>query len=74
MRLSVVGARAGMPAPGQPSSGYVLQTGRASLLLDCGPGVAGELPAVVPPAALDAVLITHLHLDLDWTGLTTPES
>jgi ribonuclease BN (tRNA processing enzyme) len=63
MRLAAVGVRAGMPAPGQPSSGYVLRTGRTSLLFDCGPGVAGELAAVLPPAELDAVFVSHLHLD-----------
>lgn len=37
-RLTVVGCRAGMPAPGQPSSGYLLRTSGATLLRDCGPG------------------------------------
>lgn len=63
MQLAVVGARAGMPAPGEPSSGYVVRTGGATILLDCGPGVAGALPAIVSPDELDAVFISHLHLD-----------
>lgn len=52
-----------MPAPSEPSSGYVLRAGGAAMLLDCGPGVAGALPAVLSLGDLDAVFITHLHLD-----------
>lgn len=63
MALSVVGMRSGMPAPGEPSSGYVVQTGSTAILLDCGPGVAGAIPTVIKPDELDAVFISHLHLD-----------
>jgi ribonuclease BN (tRNA processing enzyme) len=52
-----------MPADGQPSSGYLVETGRARILLDCGPGVAAALSAVLRPAALDAVVISHFHTD-----------
>lgn len=61
--LTVVGCRAGMPAPGQPSSGYLVATPTTTILLDCGPGVAGALSGLVPPAALDAVIVTHMHSD-----------
>jgi ribonuclease BN (tRNA processing enzyme) len=63
MQLAVVGARAGMPAPGEPSSGYVVRAGGTAVLLDCGPGVAGALPAIVAPDDLDAAFISHLHVD-----------
>lgn len=62
-RLTVVGNRAGMPAPGLPSSGYVVRTPTTTLLLDCGPGVAGAVGAVVDPASIDAVVVTHMHSD-----------
>jgi ribonuclease BN (tRNA processing enzyme) len=52
-----------MPADGQPSSGYLVESRRTRLLLDCGPGVATALSAVTDPVALDAVVITHLHAD-----------
>jgi ribonuclease BN (tRNA processing enzyme) len=63
MQIAVVGARSGMPEPGQPSSGYVIRTADSAILLDCGPGVAGALPAIAAPADLDAVFLSHLHLD-----------
>ncbi|GAB3562630.1 MBL fold metallo-hydrolase [Amycolatopsis endophytica] len=61
MQLTVLGCRSGMPAAGSPSSGYLVETGRTRLLLDCGPGIATALSASAGP--LDGVVITHLHLD-----------
>jgi ribonuclease BN (tRNA processing enzyme) len=52
-----------MPANGQPSSGYLVAAGAATILLDCGPGIATALSAVASPAELGAVVISHLHLD-----------
>jgi ribonuclease BN (tRNA processing enzyme) len=63
MQLTVLGCRAGMPADGQASSGYLLDTGTTRILLDCGPGVATALSALASPGSLDAVVISHLHLD-----------
>lgn len=61
MQLNVLGCRSGMPAGGSPSSGYLVDTGRTRLLLDCGPGIATALSASDGP--LDGVVITHLHID-----------
>lgn len=69
MQLAVIGARAGMPAPGEPSSGYVVRASGCAILLDCGPGVAGALPAIAAPDELDAVFISHLHLDHCYDAL-----
>ena len=63
MQITVLGCRAGMPADGQPSSGYLLETGLTRILLDCGPGVATALSAMIDPETLDAVVVSHLHLD-----------
>ncbi|WP_458689559.1 MBL fold metallo-hydrolase [Nocardia tengchongensis] len=63
MQLTVLGCRAGMPADGQPSSGYLVETGGSRVLLDCGPGIATALTADRDPAGLDAVIISHLHID-----------
>ena len=46
MRVTILGCRSGMPADGQPSSGYLVATSRAAVLLDCGPGIATALGAV----------------------------
>lgn len=63
MQLTVLGCRSGMPADGQASSGYLLETGGTRLLLDCGPGVAAALSGHLRPSGLDAVVISHLHAD-----------
>lgn len=63
MKLTIVGCAGGMPRPGSPSSGYLVETRTASVLLDCGPGVSGALPAYSDLGRLDAVVISHMHLD-----------
>ena len=63
MRMTVVGCRAGMPADGQASSGYLVSEGADTVLLDCGPGVALGLSGLPERPALGGVLISHLHLD-----------
>lgn len=63
MRLTVLGCRSGVPADGQASSGYLVQAGATSVLLDCGPGIATALSGAAPPEALGAVVVSHLHVD-----------
>jgi ribonuclease BN (tRNA processing enzyme) len=63
MQLTVLGCLAGMPADGQPSSGYLVNTGTTRILLDCGPGIATALSALTAADSIDAVVISHLHLD-----------
>lgn len=63
MRLTVLGCRAGMPADGQASSGYLLETQTTRLLLDCGPGIATALSSVAETASLDGIVISHFHSD-----------
>jgi ribonuclease BN (tRNA processing enzyme) len=52
-----------MPDNGQASSGYLVVTDEATVLLDCGPGIATALGAVAAPGQLSAVIVSHLHLD-----------
>lgn len=67
MNVTILGCRSGMPAQGQASSGYLISAGTETaptrILLDCGPGVATSLSGIVEPNTLDAVVITHVHLD-----------
>jgi len=63
MRLTVLGCRGGVPSEGHPSSSYLTTTPGAHILLDCGPGAATALGAVIPARELGAVVISHLHLD-----------
>lgn len=63
MKLTILGCRSGMPANGQASSGYLVSTDAAMVLLNCGPGVATALGALATPDQLSAAIITHLHVD-----------
>ena len=44
-------------------SGYLVRGGGQTVLLDCGPGVFAKLRTQVDYAAVDAVVISHLHAD-----------
>ncbi|MBW0117106.1 MBL fold metallo-hydrolase [Pseudonocardia abyssalis] len=61
MHLTVLGAQAGVPRHGRPSSGYLVSDAGTTVLLDCGPGVATALSGL--GVRLDAVVVSHLHLD-----------
>ncbi|HZG35219.1 MAG TPA: MBL fold metallo-hydrolase [Gaiellaceae bacterium] len=65
MQLRIVGSSPAWPNPGGACSGHLVD-GR--LLLDCGPGVLAKLREREPWPAVDAIAITHLHLD-HWGDL-----
>ena len=52
-----------MPSDGQASSGYLVQHGETSILLDAGPGIANELSRHIPAQRLSAVFVSHMHTD-----------
>ncbi len=64
MRLSVVGAGpAYTDRPGATGAAYLLRLDGAGLLLDLGQGSFPRLAGLMDPAALEAVVISHLHPD-----------
>jgi ribonuclease BN (tRNA processing enzyme) len=63
MRLTVLGGSAAGPNPGQGCSGYLIESGATKIVLDLGPGTFPELRKHVDFRLLDAVVISHLHLD-----------
>jgi ribonuclease BN (tRNA processing enzyme) len=68
VRLDVIGSSPAWPNPGGACSGYLVEE---RLLLDCGPGVLAKLrerPNADGWPAIDAIAITHLHLD-HWGDL-----
>jgi ribonuclease BN (tRNA processing enzyme) len=65
VRLSVIGSSPAWPNPGGACSGYLVD-GR--LLLDCGTGVLAKLRERDPWPTVEAIAITHLHLD-HWGDL-----
>ena len=67
MKLTVVGCSPAWPNPGGAQSGYLVE-GPGRLLLDCGPGVLGRLRERESWPTVDAIAITHFHLD-HWGDL-----
>jgi ribonuclease BN (tRNA processing enzyme) len=62
MELEVVGIRVGSPL-GAPCPSYVVRASGTTLLLDCGPGAVDALWRSGAIGELDAILISHMHLD-----------
>lgn len=71
MKLTVLGSTAGCPAPGNPGSGYLVEAGSSRVWVDCGPGTFAALSRLGDPASLDAVILSHTHVDhsTDLLGL-----
>ncbi|MCA9881274.1 MAG: MBL fold metallo-hydrolase [Thermomicrobiales bacterium] len=63
MEVTVLGGSAAGASPGQGCSGYLVEQGGARVVLDLGPGTFPELRRHVDFRTLDAVVISHLHLD-----------
>lgn len=63
MRLTVLGCSGSVGGPGAACSGYLIEVpGEQPVLMDCGPGVFGELQRYVDPTEV-AVVLSHLHAD-----------
>ncbi len=65
MRLRIVGSSPAWPNPGGACSGHLVDE---RLLLDCGPGVLAKFRERDDWPAVEAIAITHLHLD-HWGDL-----
>jgi len=63
MRLIVVGNGGGTGFTASASGGYLVTHGKASLLMECGPGVATQLAQYTPLEQIMGVVISHMHYD-----------
>ena len=63
MRVTVLGKSPSWQDAGGACSGYLVQDGETSLLLDCGNGVFSKLRRFIDYVDVDAVLISHMHAD-----------
>jgi ribonuclease BN (tRNA processing enzyme) len=63
MRVTVLGKSPSWQDAGGACSGYLVEDGDTSLLLDCGNGVIGKLRQRRDYTEIDAVVISHLHAD-----------
>ena len=63
MRITVLGKSPSWQDAGGACSGYLIEDGETSLLLDCGNGVFSKLRRYRDYGRVDAVVISHLHAD-----------
>jgi ribonuclease BN (tRNA processing enzyme) len=63
MRVRVLGKSPSWQDAGGACSGYLIEDGDLSVLLDCGNGVFSKLRLFCDYVDVDAVLISHLHAD-----------
>jgi ribonuclease BN (tRNA processing enzyme) len=63
MHLTVLGGSAASPNAGVGCAGLLLQTDRTRLVLDLGPGTLHELRRHTDFRTLDAVIVSHMHID-----------
>jgi ribonuclease BN (tRNA processing enzyme) len=62
--LVVLGSGTGLATPKRSGPALLIAAGDTRVLIDCGPGTLLRLAEVgLDPTALDAVLLTHLHVD-----------
>lgn len=63
MDLTVLGACGTWPGAGRATSGYLVRHGGHALWVDAGTGTFAELQRHIALADVDAILVTHEHLD-----------
>lgn len=68
MKLTIIGSSPAWPNPGSAHAGHLVEAGGRTLLLDCGPGVLARLREREEWPSVDAIAITHFHLD-HWGDL-----
>lgn len=63
MRATVLGGSAASPNSGMGCAGFLVQRGQTRIVLDLGPGTLLELRRHADFRTLDAVVISHMHVD-----------
>ncbi len=63
MKLTVLGSAAAGANAGSGCSGYLVQSGVTKVLIDCGAGTVQEIKRLLDVRDLDAIVISHMHLD-----------
>lgn len=63
MRITVLGKSPAFQDIGGACSGYLVQQGATTLVMDIGNGVFGKLRGAVDYTSVDAVVVSHMHAD-----------
>jgi ribonuclease BN (tRNA processing enzyme) len=66
LSVTVLGNSGSYPGPGSACSGYLVEGGGVSVLVDAGPGTMANLQEHLALDQLDAVVLSHSHPD-HWT-------
>jgi ribonuclease BN (tRNA processing enzyme) len=71
LTVTILGCAGSYPGPDTACSGYLVQGGGVSVVLDLGPGTLANLQRHVDLDGIDAVVLSHSHPDhwVDLTGL-----
>jgi ribonuclease BN (tRNA processing enzyme) len=68
LSLTVLGCDGSYPGPAGAGSGYLVRCGGTNVWLDAGPGTLANLQRHITLEAIDAVVVTHRHVD-HWSDL-----
>src|SRR3954447_26253488 len=68
LSLFFAGTAGSVPTPKRGLPAYLLRAGGERILLDCGEGTQHQLLRSIGLPDIDAIFISHLHLD-HWLGL-----
>ncbi len=63
MRITVLGSSGTYPRPGEACNGFLIQESGANIVVDFGTGCMANLLNTVDFTRLDAVIISHMHVD-----------
>ena len=63
MKLTILGNRGPYPTPNGACSGYLLESEKTHILIECGTGVLAKMQHHIAFSQLDAVILSHLHYD-----------
>lgn len=68
LSLTVLGCDGSYPGPGGAGSGYLLRAGGVNVWVDAGPGTLANLQTQISIEDIDAIVISHQHVD-HWSDL-----
>jgi len=68
LAVSILGCSGSYAAAGGACTGYLMQSPRANVWLDAGPGTLANLQTICRLADIDAIVLTHAHPD-HWLEL-----
>jgi ribonuclease BN (tRNA processing enzyme) len=63
MKMTILGSSGSTPTRINPASGYLIEHDGTTMWMDAGTGTFMELARLTDPGQLDAVVISHMHVD-----------